>query len=113
VKFAKQAKRTGSGWCHQSSSRSRPSTDPVDIAGIADLGRRRPYFRGLPVLDAYGLRAHPEHPPAVKMLAAVPLLSMPLKVPEVRNRFFMHEAFLDGKEFLFGYIENSHLREFL
>jgi hypothetical protein len=49
----------------------------------------------------------------VKMLAAVPLLSMPLKVPEVRNRFFMHEAFLDGKEFLFGYIENSHLREFL
>src|SRR5258708_590536 len=45
---------------------------------------------------------NPEHPPVVKMLAAAPLLSMPLKVPEVRNRFFMHEAFLDGKEFLFG-----------
>jgi 4-amino-4-deoxy-L-arabinose transferase-like glycosyltransferase len=45
---------------------------------------------------------NPEHPPVVKMLAAAPLLSMPLKVPEVRNRFFMHEAFLDGKDFLFG-----------
>ena len=45
---------------------------------------------------------NPEHPPLVKMLAATPLLSMPLKVPEVRNRFFMHEAFLDGKEFLFS-----------
>ena len=45
---------------------------------------------------------NPEHPPVVKMLAAAPLLSMPLKVPEVRNRFFMHEAFLDGKEFLFS-----------
>lgn len=44
---------------------------------------------------------NPEHPPVVKMLAAAPLLSMPLKVPEVRNRFFMHEAFLDGKDFLF------------
>lgn len=39
---------------------------------------------------------NPEHPPVVKMLAAAPLLSMPLKVPEVRNRFFMHEAFSDG-----------------
>jgi 4-amino-4-deoxy-L-arabinose transferase-like glycosyltransferase len=45
---------------------------------------------------------NPEHPPVVKMLAAAPLLSMPLKVPEVRNRFFMQEAFLDGKEFLFA-----------
>src|SRR6266403_2918728 len=45
---------------------------------------------------------NPEHPPVVKMLAAAPLMYMPLKVPEVRNRFFMREAFLDGKEFLFG-----------
>jgi 4-amino-4-deoxy-L-arabinose transferase-like glycosyltransferase len=45
---------------------------------------------------------NPEHPPVVKMLAAAPLLSMPLKVPEVQNRFFMREAFLDGKEFLFA-----------
>jgi tetratricopeptide (TPR) repeat protein len=55
-------------------------------------------YRSLTHAD-FGL--NPEHPPVVKMLAAAPLLSMPLKVPEVRNRFFMHEAFLDGKEFLF------------
>jgi 4-amino-4-deoxy-L-arabinose transferase-like glycosyltransferase len=56
-------------------------------------------YRSLTHMD-FGL--NPEHPPLVKMLAATPLLSMPLKVPEVRNRFFMQEAFLDGKEFLFG-----------
>src|SRR6266850_4101411 len=56
-------------------------------------------YRSLTHMD-FGL--NPEHPPVVKMLAAAPLMSMPLKVPEVQNRFFMHEAFLDGKEFLFG-----------
>src|SRR6266436_5859187 len=56
-------------------------------------------YRSLTHLD-FGL--NPEHPPVVKMIAAAPLLSMPLKVPEVRNRSFMHEAFLDGKEFLFS-----------
>src|SRR5258707_6108781 len=38
----------------------------------------------------------------VTVLVGAPLLSMPLKAPEVQNRFFMQEAFLDGKEFLFG-----------
>src|SRR5258708_31851080 len=50
-------------------------------------------YRYLTHLD-FGL--NPEHPPVVKILAAAPLLSMPLKVPEVRNRIFMHEGFLDG-----------------
>src|SRR5258707_12970317 len=39
---------------------------------------------------------NPEHPPVVKMLAAAPLLTGPLKVPEVKNRFSMQEAVLDG-----------------
>src|SRR6266481_9675198 len=56
-------------------------------------------YRSLTHLD-FGL--NPEHPPVVKMLAATPLLSMPLKVPEGQNRLFMREAFLDGKEFLFA-----------
>ncbi|MDX6559584.1 MAG: hypothetical protein QOF72_2633, partial [Blastocatellia bacterium] len=56
-------------------------------------------YRSLTTKD-FGL--NPEHPPLVKMLAAAPLLNMPLKVPTVQNRFFMQEAFLDGKEFLFG-----------
>ena len=58
-------------------------------------------FAGYQSLKHMDFGLNPEHPPAVKMLAAAPLLSMPLKVPEVRNRFFMHEAFLDGKDFLF------------
>src|SRR5467141_749632 len=58
-------------------------------------------FAGYQSLTHKDFGLNPEHPPVVKMLAAAPLLSMPLKVPEVQNRFFMHEAFLDGKEFLF------------
>ena len=44
---------------------------------------------------------NPEHPPLVKLVAAIPLLNMPLKVPVVQDREFKHEAFLDGKDFLF------------
>ena len=44
---------------------------------------------------------NPEHPPMVKMLAALPILHMPLRVPALQNREFKHEAFLGGKEFLF------------
>ena len=45
---------------------------------------------------------NPEHPPLVKMLAALPLLSMDPKVPPLQGREFKHEAFLNGKEFVFG-----------
>jgi len=46
---------------------------------------------------------NPEHPPLVKSLAALPLLSMNLKVPPMRlNAFFKVEAYLDGRDFLFG-----------
>lgn len=44
---------------------------------------------------------NPEHPPMVKMLAALPILNMPLRMPALQNREFKHEAFLGGKEFLF------------
>ena len=44
---------------------------------------------------------NPEHPPLVKMLAALPILNMPLRVPALQNREFKHEAFLGGKDFLF------------
>src|SRR3977135_1359490 len=55
-------------------------------------------FAGYRSLTHKDFGLNPEHPPVVKMLAAAPLLSMPLKVPKVQNRFFMREAFLDGKE---------------
>jgi tetratricopeptide (TPR) repeat protein len=45
---------------------------------------------------------NPEHPPLVKVLAALPLLSMDLKVPPLQGREFKHEAFLNGKDFVFG-----------
>lgn len=44
---------------------------------------------------------NPEHPPLVKLLATAPLLPAPLKVPELQDRYFKEEAFLDGKEFLY------------
>lgn len=44
---------------------------------------------------------NPEHPPLVKMLAAIPLLNMPLQMPALQHRNFKHEAFLGGKDFLF------------
>jgi Dolichyl-phosphate-mannose-protein mannosyltransferase len=48
----------------------------------------------------YGL--NPEVPPLVKMVAALPLLRMQLKVPVDQGRPIAHEAFRDGREFVFG-----------
>ena len=45
---------------------------------------------------------NPEHPPLVKMVATVPLLSMPLKVPELQNRYFKSEAYFDGRDLIYG-----------
>jgi tetratricopeptide (TPR) repeat protein len=44
---------------------------------------------------------NPEHPPLLKLLATAPLLNTPLRVPELQERYFKEEAFLDGKEFLY------------
>ena len=45
---------------------------------------------------------NPEHPPMVKLLATIPLLNLPLKVPALKGRFFKTESYLDGKDLLFG-----------
>ena len=47
----------------------------------------------------YGL--NPEHPPMVKLVATLPLLGLPLKVPVLQGRFFKTEAYMDGRELLF------------
>ena len=44
---------------------------------------------------------NPEHPPLVKLLGTLPLLRMPLTMPQPQDRFFKTEAFLNGKDFLF------------
>jgi hypothetical protein len=52
---------------------------------------------------------NPEHPPLVKLVAALPLLDMPLKMPVLQDRFFKHEAFLGGKDFFFKNDANAML----
>jgi len=52
---------------------------------------------------------NPVHPPLVKLVAALPLLNMPLKMPALQNRFFKHEAFLGGKDFFFKNDANAML----
>lgn len=47
----------------------------------------------------YGL--NPEHPPLVKLVATLPILRMPLKRPQLQQRDFKIEAYLDGRELLF------------
>jgi len=47
--------------------------------------------------DDFGL--NPEHPPLVKLVAALPILHMQLRVPELQHRQFKLEAFLDGRNF--------------
>ena len=44
---------------------------------------------------------NPEHPPLLKLLATVPLLSLQPKSPVLEERFFKEDAFLRGKEFLY------------
>lgn len=44
---------------------------------------------------------NPEHPPLVKLLTTVPLLSLQPKSPALEDRFFKEDAFLRGKEFLY------------
>jgi tetratricopeptide (TPR) repeat protein len=46
----------------------------------------------------YGL--NPEHPPLVKLLATLPLLSENLWVPPLRGRDFKVEAYMDGRDWL-------------
>src|SRR5208282_4488070 len=52
---------------------------------------------------------NPEHPPLVKLVAALPLLDMPLKMPVLQDRMFKHEAFLGGKDFFFKNDANAML----
>jgi len=59
-------------------------------------------FAGYMSLKNGDFGLNPEHPPLVKMLATAPLFQMPLNVPELQNRFFKEEAFLGGREFLYG-----------
>ena len=44
---------------------------------------------------------NPEHPPLVKAVATIPLLSMKLTEPPLHDRYFKTEAYLNGRDLIF------------
>ncbi len=62
-------------------------------------------FAGFMSLKHYDFGLNPEHPPFVKMIAAIPLLGMGLHQPQLQNRYFKDEAYLSGRDFIF---RNDH-----
>jgi 4-amino-4-deoxy-L-arabinose transferase-like glycosyltransferase len=59
-------------------------------------------FAGYEIWKAGDFGLNPEHPPLVKMLGTIPLLGLQLKAPPLQGRFFKDEAYLDGRDLLFG-----------
>jgi 4-amino-4-deoxy-L-arabinose transferase-like glycosyltransferase len=62
-------------------------------------------FAGYMSLKYHDFGLNPEHPPLVKMIAAVPLLGMKLHEPQLQNRYFKTEAYLSGRDLIF---QNDH-----
>src|ERR1700736_1811389 len=62
-------------------------------------------FAGYMSLKHHDFGLNPEHPPLVKMIAAVPLLGMNLHEPQLQNRYFKTEAYLSGRDLIF---QNDH-----
>src|SRR6202162_3329310 len=58
-------------------------------------------FAGYMSLKHHDFGLNPEHPPLVKMIAAVPLLGMNLHEPQLQNRYFKTEAYLRGRDLIF------------
>jgi len=58
-------------------------------------------FSGYMSLKHADFGLNPEHPPLVKMLAALPLLPLPLREPPLPGDFFKYDAFHSGKDFIF------------
>jgi len=45
---------------------------------------------------------NPEHPPLVKLVAAIPLLPLPLRTPSISNDYFHAVEFESGRDFLYS-----------
>src|SRR5215831_9236136 len=58
-------------------------------------------FAGYMSLKHRDFGLNPEHPPLVKMIAALPLMGMNVREPQVQNRYFKTEAYLSGRDFIF------------
>src|SRR6201987_3744236 len=58
-------------------------------------------FAGYMSLKHHDFGLNPEHPPLVKMIAAIPLQGMNLREPQLQNRYFKTEAYLSGRDLIF------------
>jgi hypothetical protein len=58
-------------------------------------------FAGYMSLKAHDYGLNPEHPPLAKMVAALPLLPLKLKLAPMQGRYFKDEAYFGGREMLF------------
>jgi 4-amino-4-deoxy-L-arabinose transferase-like glycosyltransferase len=58
-------------------------------------------FAGYMSLKHHDFGLNPEHPPLVKMVAAIPLQTMNLREPKLQNRYFKTEAYLSGGDLIF------------
>ena len=59
--------------------------------------------------ENYDFGINPEHPPLVKLVAALPLLHLPLQVPPLPQGFFRGVEFLGGSKFLYSNDANAIL----
>ena len=58
-------------------------------------------FAGYMSLKHHDFGLNPEHPPLVKMIAAIPLRDMNLRERQLQNRYFKTEAYLSGRDLIF------------
>jgi predicted membrane-bound dolichyl-phosphate-mannose-protein mannosyltransferase len=56
-------------------------------------------FAGYRYWKNFDFGINPEHPPLVKLVAALPLLRLPLRTPAVPNDYFRVLEFESGREF--------------
>ena len=58
-------------------------------------------FAGYMSLKTRDFGLNPEQPPMAKMVAALPLLPLALRVPPLQKRYFKLESYLDGRELIY------------
>ena len=58
-------------------------------------------FAGYMSLKTWDFGLNPEHPPLVKMAAALPLLPLALRVPPFQGRWYKTESYMDGRELIY------------
>ena len=66
-------------------------------------------FAGYRYWRNFDFGINPEHPPLVKLVAAIPLLGLPLRTPPVPNDFFRVLEYGSGRDFLYANDANAVL----